>query len=75
MCNIYLIGVTCNAVTNSTIYARVISIHIEGLSLIGSLPSSVGNFESMTSLVVLDTKISGSIPISIGSMTDRKSVV
>ena len=69
MNNIHLSGVTCNAVANSTAYARVISIRMEGLSLSGYLPSSIGNFGSMKSLVVVDTKIGGLIPNSIGLLT------
>ena len=41
-------GVTCGSVSGSSTYANMISISLYSLALYGSLPSSIGNFQSLT---------------------------
>ena len=62
-------GVTCGSVSGSSTYANVISISLDSLALYGSLPSSIGNFQSLTVFDLSDNKINGSIPSTISGMT------
>ena len=62
-------GVTCGSLSGSSTYANVISISLYLSALNGSLPSSIGNFQSLTILSLSDNKINGSIPSTISGMT------
>ena len=62
-------GVTCGSVSGSSTYANVMSISLDSFALYGSLPSSIGNFQSLTVFDLPDNKINGSIPSTISGMT------
>ena len=67
-------GVTCGSVSGSSTYANVISISLDSLALYGSLPSSIGNFQSLTVFDLSNNKINGSIPSTISGMTTLKNL-
>ena len=63
-------GVTCGGgIMGVSTYASVTEISIRSLSLIGSLPSSIGNFGSLTKFDVAANDIGGVIPSSISLLT------
>ena len=67
-------GVTCGSVSGSSTYANMISISLYSLALYGSLPSSIGNFQSLTILSLQNNSINGSIPSTISGMTALQSL-
>ena len=67
-------GVTCGSVSGSSTYANVISISLDSLALYGSLPSSIGNFQSLTVFDLSNNNINGSIPSTISGMTALQSL-
>ena len=59
-------GVTCGSIPGTSSYASVVSINLFYQRLIGSLPASIGNFQSLTSFDVRFNSITGPIPTAIG---------
>ena len=53
----------------SATYGRIRSIDIYGRSLTGTLPSSIGNFQSVTSLNIASNSLKGTIPSTINGLT------
>ena len=62
-------GVTCGSFTRTSAYAHVMEIGFDSLTLTGTIPSSIGNFQSMTYLHIAGNYLHGSIPSSIGFLT------
>ena len=62
-------GVTCGAVSGSATYESVIQISLGSLSLVGTIPSSIGSMTSLTSIDLSINSLSGTIPSSIGLLT------
>jgi Leucine-rich repeat (LRR) protein len=63
-------GVSCGSpsVIGTPKYASVLEIVLRSKNLLGTLPSSIGSFGSLTKLDVGSNKISGTIPISVGAL-------
>ena len=70
--HIFVIGVTCDTFSGSATYCRVLSIRVPSRSLSGTLPSSIGNFGSVTSMSFWYNKIGGTIPSTIGGLTSLR---
>ena len=66
-CSYY--GVTCGTNGGSATYESVIQISLNGLSLTGTIPSSIGSMTSLTSIDLSYNSLSGTIPSSIGLLT------
>ena len=66
-CSYY--GVTCGTVSGSATYESVTSIALSGLSLTGTIPSSIGSLTSLQYLKLKTNNLNGTIPSSIGSLT------
>jgi Leucine-rich repeat (LRR) protein len=49
---------------------RVISLDMEDMVLVGVLPSTIGNFDSLNYLNLSSNNLSGSIPAEIGNLTN-----
>ena len=62
-------GVTCDANGGSITYESVIQISLGSLSLVGTIPSSIGSMTSLTSIDLSINSLSGTIPSSIGLLT------
>ena len=62
-------GVTCNIVSGSATYGRVVGIDVSSAWMSGSLPSTIGNLKAMQILKLNDNVLVGSIPSSIGTLT------
>lgn len=60
-------GVTCGSTPGTSSYASVVSINLFYMRLVGSLPASIGNFQSLTSFDVRFNSITGTIPETIGN--------
>ena len=65
-------GVTCGDLSATSTNTSVLSIDLIALSLVGSLPSEIGLFKSMTNFSVGSNDIAGSIPSTIGDMTSLR---
>ena len=65
---IFVTGVGCDSLTGSATYGRVKSIYLSSSSLSGTLPSSIGNFGSITIMLIVDTRIGGTIPSTISGL-------
>lgn len=59
-------GVSCGAVSGTPSYASIISIDLYHMNLVGSLPTSIGNFQSLKTFDVRYNGLKGIIPSSIG---------
>ena len=59
-------GVTCGSIPGTSSYASVVSINLFYQRLVGSLPASISNFQSLTSFDVRFNSLSGPIPTAIG---------
>ena len=55
-------GVTCGNFSGLSDYGRVLEIDLSQSSLIGSLPSSIGNFGNLTFFDIATNGIYGTIP-------------
>ena len=70
---LFLIGVTCDNISWSTTYGRIISINFtSGVDLSGTLPYSIGNFQSVTALSFVNNSIAGPIPYSISGLSSLR---
>lgn len=58
-------GVTCGS--TAATYASIISIDLHSLGLVGSLPTSIGNFHSLTTFDVSYNSLTGTIPNTINA--------
>ena len=67
-------GVTCGTVSGSATYESVTSISLLSLSLVGTIPSSIGSMTSLTSIDLSINSLSGTIPSSIGSLTSLQGL-
>ena len=69
---IYFTGVDCNPYIQSANYGRVISI-VFGYEIdkrmSGTLPLSIGNFQSMTEMRFYSSGLTGTIPSTVGALT------
>ena len=70
--DIFVTGVICDSMTGSATYGRIISIKVSSLSLSGTLPSSIGNFGSITFMSFYNNKINGTIPSTISDLISLK---
>ena len=64
-----LLGVTCDSYSWSGTFGRVTEIYLNSVDMRGTLPSSIGNFQSMTFLAIYNSRTSGTIPSTIGALT------
>lgn len=62
-------GVTCGTNSLSTSFNRVVDINLRNLGLIGFLPTSIENFNVMTSFDLGRNSIQSTIPSSIITLT------
>ena len=67
--HIFLPGVTCDTIIGSATYGRMTSIDISGRGLSGTLPSTMGNFQSITSLNIRLNDLKGTIPSTFVGLT------
>ena len=67
--HVFATGVECDSISGSATYGRVQVIDLSSKSLSGTIPSSIGNFEWMTSMSLRGNKIAGSIPSAISGLT------
>ena len=67
--HIFVTGIECDSITGSATYGRVHSIEVRNMSLTGTLPSSIGNFGSITWMSIEYNDISGTIPSTISGLT------
>ena len=67
--HVFVTGVECDSISGSPTYGRVQVIDLSSKSLSGTIPSSIGNFEWMTSMSLRGNKIAGSIPSAISGLT------
>lgn len=58
-------GVTCGS--TAATYASIISIDLHSLGLVGSLPTSIGNFHSLTTFDVSFNSLTGTVPSTINT--------
>ncbi|KAG0630828.1 hypothetical protein M758_1G205900 [Ceratodon purpureus] len=70
-------GIFCDIVMNQTATAartdanrqyntRIVSITVSGASIVGTLPTSIWNIDSLVSLDLSNNQLVGSIPVSLG---------
>ena len=67
--HIRLSGVACDGKLGSATYGTILSINLYKFGQHGTLPTSIGSFQSMTSMAIRDSIISGTIPSTIGLLT------
>ena len=67
--HIRLSGVACDGKLGSATYGSILSINLYKFGQHGTLPTSIGSFQSMTSMAIRDTIISGTIPSTVGLLT------
>ena len=67
--NMPMVGVTCDSDSASASYARVIQIYLVSIDMNGTLPLSIGNFQSMSSSGLPANNIRGTIPSTIGALS------
>ena len=71
-CSYY--GVTCGTVSGSAKYASVTSIALSGLSLTGTIPSSIGSLTSLTTLDLSSNLLASTIPSSFSNLISLSSL-
>ena len=72
--HVFLSGVTCDTIVGSATYGRIRSIDISGRNLTGTLPSTIGNFQSVTSLNIAWNSLKGTIPSTISALTSLTGI-
>ena len=65
-------GITCGTIPGTAGYNSVEAISIHNLGLTGSIPWSIGDFQSLTSFDISDNSLTGSIPSSVGNLSKLK---
>ena len=65
-------GITCGTTSGTISYASVISIDLTRCSLRGEIPSTIGNFPSLTSLILTSNDLEGALPMAIEKLTTLK---
>jgi uncharacterized membrane protein YgcG len=67
-------GVNCTCIEFSSLFCAVSGIVLTNHTLNGTLPSSIGNLNNLTSLYLNHNNVTGSIPYSIGNLTQLEKM-
>ena len=74
LCKFYL-GVTCNTTAQSDTYGRILSILFSKVAWRGgTLPTSIGNFQVLSTLTFDTSDIGGIIPSTIGQLISPQTL-
>ena len=72
--HVFLSGVTCDSIIGSATYGRIRSIGISSRRLTGTLPSTIGNFQSLTLIDFSYNSLTGTIPSTISTLTSLTGI-